>query len=91
MPQYEYACEECNLHFERSSKISDRNKAKCPSCSGKGTMLVSHGVTLGDEAAWINDEVRGTLQTEDQIRKNPITTRTEHNDFLRKNDLIEAG
>lgn len=91
MPQYEYYCDHCDLSFERSCSISSRNNTICPVCNKDVRMLVSVGVTFGDEAAWINDEVRGTLQTEAEMRVDPITTRSQHNEYLKKKGLTEIG
>lgn len=92
MPTYEYRCEKCCFTFEKISSIKDMERTQeCPYCKEIAKLQVSKGFTFGDEAAWINDHVRGSLQDDSQIRKNPIKTRSELNSYLKKNDLIEVG
>jgi putative FmdB family regulatory protein len=43
MPAYEYACGECNHHFEQRQKMSETPVAVCPECGGRVKRLISGG------------------------------------------------
>jgi len=34
MPTYEYECETCGIHFERTQRITDEPLKQCPECEG---------------------------------------------------------
>ncbi len=34
MPVYEYECEQCGTHFERTQSVRDEPIRRCPECSG---------------------------------------------------------
>ncbi|MFZ2489743.1 MAG: zinc ribbon domain-containing protein, partial [Anaerolineae bacterium] len=34
MPLYEYECESCGLHFEKSQRFSEEPVRFCPNCGG---------------------------------------------------------
>lgn len=92
MPQYEYRCSSCDLEFVVCRKMKDMEKIEeCPECLSHSSLMVSKGVTLGDEVGWINDEVRGSLQDPSEMRRNPITTRTELNRAVKAKGLVEVS
>ncbi len=35
MPNYEYECQTCGVHFERKQKVTDEPMQDCPECGGK--------------------------------------------------------
>jgi putative FmdB family regulatory protein len=35
MPNYEYECQTCGVHFERTQKFTDEPMQICPECGGK--------------------------------------------------------
>ena len=93
MPTYEYSCEICHHKFEKSCKMSEMKRTlKCPVCKDRATLQVSKGVTFGDEAAWLNDEqTRGAIQDDSEIRRNPSLSRTEYKQILKSRDIVERG
>ena len=92
MPVYEYKCSSCDLVFEKTAKMSEMNKIEtCPNCEAFSKLQVSVGATFGDEAPWINDDLRGSLQDPKNHREHPITTRSEYRDYLKKNEIVERA
>jgi putative FmdB family regulatory protein len=45
MPTYEYACSNGH-HFELFQKMSDKPRAKCPTCGSQATRKISAGAGL---------------------------------------------
>lgn len=45
MPTYEYACSKGH-HFELFQKMSDKPRAKCPTCGARATRKISAGAGL---------------------------------------------
>ncbi len=90
MPTYEYSCE-CGHEFEVVKKMSDYRKPEiCPTCGREASKKVSVGATFGDEAAWLNDPtVRGTLQDDSEIRRNPNWSRTDYKRTLKEKGIVE--
>lgn len=92
MPRYEYKCNTCKDEFELTSKIADMKKqVVCKKCGHNAKLVVSVGATFGEEPSWLNEEVRGVLQDEKAIKENPITSRSEYNSFLAKNDIVATA
>jgi putative FmdB family regulatory protein len=91
MPTYEYRCQTCGLLHEKVSKIKDMTRQdECPRCHDMAPIIVSKGVTLSDEAAWLNDyRVRGALQDDTEIRRNPEWNRTEYKKVLKEKGIVE--
>ena len=46
MPTYEYQCSKCSHKFDVFQKMTDKPRAKCPRCGGKGDRLISSGSGL---------------------------------------------
>jgi putative FmdB family regulatory protein len=46
MPTYAYQCPKCGHRFDKLQKISDRSRAKCPTCGTRGQRLISGGAGL---------------------------------------------
>lgn len=92
MPTYEYRCKMCDAEFEITCRISRMKRSvACIECPGVASLRVSKGFTHGDEAPWLNNEIRGVLQDDSEARKRPISTRGEYKDYLKKNDIVERG
>jgi putative FmdB family regulatory protein len=43
MPTYEYKCDDCNHHFEKSQGMTETPVKICPECGGTVKRLVSAG------------------------------------------------
>ena len=92
MPTYEYKCATCKSCFEKVSTIAEMKRvANCPHCSKPATLQVSQGYTFGDEAVWINSDLRGSLQSPKDMQESPITTRSEYREHLIKNNIVERA
>lgn len=93
MPTYEYKCDVCEYDFEINCKISEyKREVNCPMCRDRARVQVSIGATFGDEAAWINEpEVRGSIQSPEEVLKNPVLTRSEYKKVLSDKGIVERG
>ena len=91
-PLYEYECNNCENEFEQFMRMQDRHAVACPDCYSKDfSMKISKGFTHGDEPSWLNDHVRGSLQDESDMKKRPLTSRSEYKKHLDANDLVERA
>lgn len=52
MPIYEYGCQKCGRQMEVVQKISDKPLARCPSCRGKLTRLLSASALQFKGTGW---------------------------------------
>jgi len=52
MPTYEYGCQKCGRQMEVVQKISDKPLARCPSCRGKLTRLLSASALQFKGTGW---------------------------------------
>ena len=92
MPVYEYRCSSCDNFFEKATAIADMKRIEtCPKCEAFASLQVSQGYTFGDEAVWINHDLRGSLQDPKNMKNHPITTRSEYKKHLKENDIVERA
>ncbi|MCK5849603.1 MAG: zinc ribbon domain-containing protein [Kiritimatiellae bacterium] len=89
MPIYEYRCK-CGNQFEKPSRISEmKREQKCAECGELAKLMVSVGVTFGEEVSWLHDGTLGAIQTEQEEKHNPITTRTQYKQVLKEKGFVE--
>jgi hypothetical protein len=56
--------------------------------------VAGHGGIQRDEPTWLNDQVRGCLQDDDDIAdgmEKPIETRTEYKRYLKEHGIVERA
>ena len=89
MPTYEYRCN-CGNQFEKVSKISEmQRESKCTQCGDSAKLMVSIGATFGEEVSWLHDGTLGAIQTEQEEKYTPITTRSEYKKVLETKGFVE--
>jgi putative FmdB family regulatory protein len=90
MPVYEFMCDSCGKVTERIFKIEDCPDAGgCPHCDGTARrVLSSRYAILSDTPAWLNDQVREVLQKDGEP---PIETRKQHDDYLKRNGIVQRA
>jgi putative FmdB family regulatory protein len=65
MPLYEYACNACDVRFERIQKFSDPLVTVCPSCGGVVRKLISSPAIQFKGAGWyVNDYAKAGSKSE---------------------------
>lgn len=89
MPLYTFKCNQCGCEEELLLQVSEASSfyACCPECGeqlAKQIDLPSEPVT--DNPRWINDHLRSVLQKDGE---KPIETRKEHDNYLKKNGIIQ--
>lgn len=90
MPVYEFRCDDCHQIVERYFKMDQCPDAGgCPVCTGTARKILpmSYGIK-SDTPAWLNDQVRDVLQKDGEP---PIETRKQHDDYLRKNGIVQRA
>lgn len=89
MPVYVYRCNDCGAELECYYRMNDKpRQTLCTDCGAAAISIPVIGGIQGEEPAWLDDEVRNVLQTDDQLKKSPITCRTEYNKYLKDNDIV---
>jgi putative FmdB family regulatory protein len=97
MPLYDFKCQKCENQFELFMSINHpRTAVCCPECGGwaKRVIVAGHGGIQRDEPTWLNDQVRGCLQDDDDIAdgmEKPIETRTEYKRYLKEHGIVERA
>jgi putative FmdB family regulatory protein len=92
-PLYDFQCQECEQEFEVFWHLMEYTPTTiCPICNGSARQIIKlgHGGVHRDDPVWLDDEVRGCLQSLDQIKKGkqkPITTRQEYKKHLKDNHI----
>ena len=88
MPIYEYICDDCGQVFEEFEKMEQSTQSQpCPMCIGdaRRSFVFSGGIKT-DHPSWINDHLRSVLQKDGE---KPIETRKEHDEYLKKNGIVQ--
>ena len=91
MPIYEYQCLDCgNIDELISIRYEDHKFQKCSECGGKSKKIISAGFTHTDTPSWINDELRSSIQGDDE---KPIRNRKDLAAVVAKKKIepIEKG
>ena len=91
MPIYEYECQSCdNIDELIEINYNSSKTKKCSECGGKSKRIISTGAVHTDTPAWINDDLRGGIQGDDE---KPIRTRKDLADVVaeKKIEPIEKG
>ena len=93
MPTYEYRCAHCGNEFDLVRKMGNHNQFEhCPECDFEAKLTVSRSTVFGEEAAWLNEPtVRGALQDDSEIRKQPTMHRSEYKKLLKDKGIVERG
>jgi putative FmdB family regulatory protein len=77
MPIYEYHCDKCG-DFETMQRMSDKPLAKCPTCRGKVTKLISSTTFHLKGSGWyITDYARKSESGATKADKKADDTKTE--------------
>jgi len=91
MPIYEYQCFNCGNIDELIEINYNSSKSKeCSECGGKSKRIISAGAVFTDTPNWINDELRGSIQGDDE---RPIVNRKDLAEVVAKKKIepIEKG
>ena len=93
MPLYDYLCEDCGHKEEIILKVADlTDKIECPLCYSTmdRVIVLGHGGFQTEHPTWIDDDLRGALQGDDEA---PIRNRTDYNRALKAKNVepIERG
>lgn len=92
MPCYDYKCESCGHVMERYYKMELKPRQDiCDRCRGTANAQIPLVAVHGEEAIWIDDELRGALQSPEDAARKPVTTRSEYNKYLKDNDIIPVS
>ncbi len=69
MPLYEYECESCGLHFEKSQRFSEEPVRFCPNCGGPVHRVIQPvGVIFKGSGFYVTDN-RGKSSTMPPTKK----------------------
>lgn len=91
MPIYEYECQACgNIDELIEIKYNSSKFKKCSECGGRSKRIISAGAIHTDTPSWINDELRGSIQGDDE---RPIVNRKDLAEVVAKKKIepIEKG
>lgn len=91
MPAYDFMCQKCKRTDELIYRMQDKPKSVKCNCGGDMISIPARINIQAIEPTWLNDEVRGSLQTEKEAKENPITNRDEYNKYLKDNDLVAVS
>mgnify|MGYP006291190413 CR=1 FL=1 len=97
MPLYDFKCQKCGHEFDLFMSINHpRTEVACPECKGwtKRIIVAGHGGFQSEEPRWLNDQVRGCLQDDEEIaagREKPLETRTEYKKHLKAHGIVERA
>jgi putative FmdB family regulatory protein len=85
MPLYDFECK-CGHQFEKFGSVKDPDHTSCPHCNERARKIITlgHGAVFDDHPVWIDDEVRGCLQGDNE---KPIRTRTHLARYLKENNI----
>lgn len=95
MPLYDFECQSCGHRFEVFGSINHpRHRITCPGCKGwsKRIIVQGHGGFKSENPNWLDDNVRGALQDDDEVRagrEKRIENRTDYNRHLKENGIVE--
>lgn len=82
MPTYEYRCVKCSELSTAHRTVENRKNAPVCSCGGETEKIISApSMVMPDIREY--KAVAGKQET--------ITSRAQHREFLRRNDLVEVG
>ncbi len=85
MPIYEYQCAKCgNIDEHIEIRYNKSKFKKCSVCGNKSKQIISAGFIHTDEPAWINDELRGSIQGDDE---KPIRNRKDLAEVVTKKKI----
>ncbi|MBE9572712.1 MAG: zinc ribbon domain-containing protein [Proteobacteria bacterium] len=94
MALYSYKCQECGKEMDKVFPMNDcPREVRCIHCRGvaKKILSIGHGgVQTDNDVKWLPSACK-TLQTSEERRKKPLTTRTEWRECLKKKGLIPIG
>ena len=91
MPIYEYQCLKCgNIDELIEINYNSSKFKKCSECGGRSKRIISAGAIHTDTPRWINDELRGSIQGDDE---RPIANRKDLAEVVAKKKIepIENG
>lgn len=91
MPIFEYQCQDCeNVDEIITKNYHSPRSIKCKQCGGRSKKIISAGFIHTDEPTWINDELRGSIQGDDE---RPIKNRKDLAEVVarKKIEPIEKG
>lgn len=90
MPEYDFQCKKCGTVFTEEYKVDEcPGSIKCFFCGDVARKIISfNGGLKTDHPTWINDHLRSVLQKDSE---KPIETRKEHDDYLKRNGIIQRG
>lgn len=88
---YEFQCKSCQKVQERIFKVSDcPANVSCP-CGGVAKKILSRiAVHTDGDVSWIPSAAQ-ILQSDRELRTNPITTRTEWKKYIQDHNLTPIG
>jgi len=91
MPIYEYECLDCGHIYEFiDTTYNSPRLQQCSKCGGRSKKIISGGFIHTDEPTWINNELRGSIQGDDE---RPIMNRNDLAEVVAKKKIepIEKG
>jgi len=91
LPIYEYECQSCdNIDELIEINYNSSKTKKCSECGGKSKRIISIGAVHTDTPTWINDDLRGSIQGDDE---KPIRSRKDLAEVVAKKKIepIEKG
>ena len=91
MPIYEYQCMTCgNIDELIEINYNSRKSKKCSECGGRSQRIISAGAIHTDTPSWIDNELRGSIQGDDE---RPIMNRKDLAEVVAKKKIepIEKG
>ena len=82
MPVYQYRCNDCGKDHDQYNTVENRQKGPKCSCGGDTTKVIS-------APSMVMPDIQPYKAVAGDQRW--ITSRAQHREFLRQNDLIEVG
>lgn len=90
MPEYDFECRNCKQQFSEFYMMDECPEyLPCIVCGERAPKIISfQGGLKTEHPTWINQHLRDVLQKDGE---KPITTRSEHDAYLKENGIVQRS
>lgn len=73
MPNYDFKCSACDMHFKKSLPYGSKELPACPKCKGKTQKILTPPMTIFKGSGFYKTDSRGPPPAEKAEEKKPDT------------------